>query len=180
MTTVYPNSNTRPSAARLAPEQNGAHRQLASLTDLVRAAVEKVEDGSLWHLTQCVSNTLRPKAILAILTYCYASQIYGSAQIQRWLLRDGGCQAFGDGEPLGAREIQMFREQNRSMLHTCLSAVLAGLAGQKVAAGIVTKINNAFAAEEARRRLIMAAYIDQADVAENSQADENGCLPENN
>jgi hypothetical protein len=69
------------------------------------------------------------------------------------------------GELLDAEAIREFREQNRSALQTCLAAVLLALAGQKVAAGIVTKINDTFAVAEARRRLTMAAYVD-ADAGE--------------
>jgi hypothetical protein len=101
--------------------------------------------------------------MLALLTYCYARQIYGSADIAGLLARDANlCKACQTEFP-GAGLIRQFRNDNRQAIHTCLTAALSFLARQKVDAGIVTRVNEAALAEEASRRLTMAMWMDSME-----------------
>jgi hypothetical protein len=98
--------------------------------------------------------------LLALLTYCYARHIYCSADIEDGLRDDMDFgQLSGNGFP-GVLVIRQFRRLNREALRLCLLAVLCFLAEQKIAEGLVTKVNKAHLAEEASRRITMAMFID--------------------
>jgi hypothetical protein len=109
----------------------------------------------------------QPKAILALLAYCYARQIYGSKEIERVLAHDAVlCQACQDDFPK-ARIIRQFCRDNREAVRTCLIAALSFLADQNVVKGLVTRVSNAHIMEEANRRIIMAMFTDSMEPAGN-------------
>jgi hypothetical protein len=59
-----------------------------------------------------------------------------------------------------ARALRRFRAENRAAIHRCLVAALRFLVEQKISAGVLTKVNGPQLAEEAGRRIVMAAFAD--------------------
>jgi hypothetical protein len=117
-------------------------------------------------MARSISNlACQPRFMLALLTYCYARQIYGSADIAGFLARDAAlCKVCQNAVP-GAGLIRQFRDDNRQAIRACLTAALSFLARQKMDAGIVTKVNEATLAEEASRRLTMAMWTDSTEMS---------------
>ena len=149
----------------LATPARSAPAQPQSLAQAVQAAVEKLNISLLQPVARSFSNlAFQPRSMLALLTYCYARQVYGSADIARGLARDAPLANVCQKDCPSAELIGQFRDDNRQAIRSCLTAVLQFLARQKVDAGLVTRVNEACLAEEANRRLIMAMFADSADM----------------
>ncbi len=135
-----------------------------TLMQAVHAAVEKVNTTLLRPVARSFSNlAFQPKFMLSLLTYCYARQIYRSADIARAMAEDAPLAHACQNQCPTAGLISEFRNSNRQVIRTCLTAVLSFLARQKVEAGIITRVNEASLADEAARRLIMAMCSDSSD-----------------
>jgi len=135
------------------------------LTQTVHAAVRSVDESTLRPVHAVDARpAFQPTTLLALLTYCYARQIYGSAEIEDVVRRVAYLRQLCGSEFPSAWVIRRFRGDNRQAIRICLLAVLSVLAEQKMAAGIVTRVNKAHLAEEAGRRIIMAIFTDASDV----------------
>jgi hypothetical protein len=112
----------------------------------------------------------QPATLLTVLAYCYALQIYGSAEIEALLRHDANlrriCHQFPD-----AGVIRRFRRENRESLRVCLEAALRFVAEQKVAQGIISRVNETSLAEEARRRIVTAMFIDSMELDKDQGTD---------
>jgi len=128
-----------------------ASRQAAHSVDERRLIPVVLQDGRF---------IVQSKPLLALLTYCYSQQVYGSARICDRLGRDKKLQEFCDDELPNAGVLRTFRDSNRESVRCCLERVLCFSAAQKVAAGFVTRVDSRHLADEARRRVIMAAFLD--------------------
>jgi len=154
------------SAVYLAAPGRGTPAEPQSLTQAVQATVEKMNTSILRPVARSFSNlAFQPKFMLALLTYCYARQIYGSADIAGLLARDAALCKVCHNEFPGAGLIRQFRDNNRQAIHACLVAALSFLARQKMDAGLVTRVNEAALAEEASRRLTVALWMDSAETS---------------
>ncbi len=71
-----------------------------------------------------------PRALLAVMTYCYASEIYSSTDIEDLMLRDSNFRAVCGDQVPDARTLRRFRRYNRDAIETCLCAVLRAIAEQ--------------------------------------------------
>jgi hypothetical protein len=113
----------------------------------------------------------RPRTLLTLLAYCYASQIYCSEDVEAVLRRDTNFRSLcGDRLP-DARVIRRFRRENREALEVCLVAALRFVAEQKVAQGLITRVKDERIAEEARRRVIMAMFTDSMELDKDQTSD---------
>ena len=93
--------------------------------------------------------------MLAILTYCYASEIYCSEEVEDLMRRDGAFRtACGDDVP-DARTLRRFRRQNHDAIEHCLFSVLRTLADQEGAHPADAEV-----IEDAHRRLTTAVLMD--------------------
>lgn len=136
----------------------------ASLVEAVQAAVQQVEESRLRPIVaRTTSPAFQSRVLLAVLTYCYARQTYGASEILNYLIRDESFSKLCQGGFPNVHEIGMFRRQNRSVIERCLIVALRFLGEQKVANGFVTRIHETFIAEEAKRRIIVAACIDSVE-----------------
>ena len=70
-----------------------------------------------------------------------------------------------------ARQIRRFRRENREALAACLEAALRFMTEQKVAQGLITRVNEQRIAEEARRRIIMAMFTDSMELDKDQTSD---------
>ena len=69
------------------------------------------------------------------------------------------CETLPDADAL-----RRFRIENRGALHCCLMAALRFLMEEKISAGTLTRINRLQLAEEASRRIVMAAFVDSMEL----------------
>ena len=128
----------------------------------VEAAVEILdEDAFSLPAGRHSFSLLDAKRLLALLSWSYARDLYSSAEIHSRLRRSGTAELWDGGVP-DAVDIARFRMENRRALHSCLEVALRFLAAKKVVEGIVTRINEAYIAAEATRRIIAAIFVDNA------------------
>jgi hypothetical protein len=152
-------------AGKPAPQTSGWNQ---SLTVAVEAAVEEIDENALsppsgWGQF----SVLDAKRLLALLSWCYARELYSSAEIHMRLRRGTTAELWDGGVP-EATDIARFRMENRRVLQSCLQVALRFLAAKKVVEGMVTRINEAYIAAEAARRIIAAIFID--NTAEEAMA----------
>jgi hypothetical protein len=107
---------------------------------------------------------LGAKTLLALLAFCYARQIYGSIEVVTRLRYDEGLRGLCEELTPDPDTIRQFRTENRQALDFCLQAALRFQAEEKVARGLLTKVNDERVAEEARRRITMAMFTDSMDL----------------
>jgi transposase len=103
-----------------------------------------------------------PRTLLALLSYCYARDIYGSAQVEDVLRRDVNFRQICNNEFPGARVIRRFRRENREALHRCLTAALRAQAEGAVQTAS-NKVAEAALVEDASRRIMKAMFIDSME-----------------
>ena len=134
-----------------------------SLAHAVAAAARKVDERIL-TLVGCTKARAGARTLLALLAFCYARQIYGSLEVVARLRSDEGLRGLCDELIPDPDTIRQFRTVNREALDLCLQAALRCQAEEKVAQGLLTKVNEERLAEEARRRITMAMFTDSMDL----------------
>jgi transposase len=108
-------------------------------------------------------SSLPATAFLAVLTYCYSKQVYSTSEIARYLAREESfCRACLMTIPSLA-EIQAFRKQNRALVERCLTVALEHVFAEQTCAELIMPLDRSFITEEAKRRMIMAACMDDLD-----------------
>jgi len=143
-----------------------------SLAQTVQAAARAMDRNALRPLTSDGAQLAwQPTTLLTVLAYCYAMQIYSSAEIEVLLRQDANLRPFCQNQFPNARVIRRFRRENRESLQICLEAALRFVAEQKVAQGIIARVNSARLAEEARRRIITAMFTDSMDLDKDQGTD---------
>ena len=145
------------------------HSHRGSLTTAVQTAVATIDDAEVVLPPAREMSIADAKRLLALLVWCYANELYSSAEIHVRLRRAGTTELWEHSEP-GLGDICRFRAENRLALERCLKMALHFLAEQKVAAGVVTKVNQAAIAAEASRRLITSIFIDSIEAPRPSLA----------
>jgi hypothetical protein len=167
MTTLEPRTNLRPNVGLNLPESghSPAPRSRApveSLTTVVRNAVRGVDHTALCPVARRDSGAaLQPSMLLAILTCCYAREIFGSVDIERLMRRDNRFRGLcGDDYP-NAQTLRRFRRQNRPALQECLEVALSFLAQRPEDHGAIPP--HTILSIEATRRLDMAACMDSLE-----------------
>src|SRR5688572_5624378 len=164
MTTLEPRTNLRPSRtldSRI-PVQSGTSGQ-QPLTQAVRSAVSEIEEAALRRVARPDAGlAFEPRTLLALLSYCYARDIFGSADIEDVLRRDGNFRQICNNEFPGARVIRRFRRDNREALHRCLTTALRSLAGSQPQPASGESLLAAIA-EDATRRIMKAMFVDSME-----------------
>ena len=136
-----------------------------SLAHAVATAARKVDERMLTLVGQTkAAGGLGARTLLALLAFCYARQIYGSIEVVTRLRYDEGLRGLCDELTPDPNTIRQFRTENRQALEFCLQAALRCQAEEKVAQGLLTKVNEERLAEEARRRITMAMFTDSMDL----------------
>jgi hypothetical protein len=141
-----------------------------SLAHAVAAAARKVDERIL-TLVGCTNVTagLGARTLLALLAFCYARQIYGSLEVVARLRSDEGLRGLCDQLIPDPDTIRQFRSVNREALDFCLQAALRCQAEEKVAKGLLAKVNEERVAEDARRRITMAMFTDSMDLEKGGE-----------
>jgi len=97
------------------------------LAGVVLEAVRRIDGNTLNPVTAPQAGiTFRTRMLLAVVTYCYASGIYGSEDIEALMREDAMFRFLCGNEFPGWRVIQRFRRYNRSAIQRCLEEVLRG------------------------------------------------------
>lgn len=139
------------------------HRTLA---DLVLEAVRRMDGEDLNPpVTNPVVSPFHSKALLAILTYCYANGVFGSEEAE-WMMReDAAFKALCGNQLPDWRQLRRFRRHNHPALHQTLAETFQRAwslhFGAVLRAGTVQGQDGS--ADSLRRRP-MAPLLDQASV----------------
>ena len=164
MTTLEPRTNLRPTRLFVPPPDKATETSTDSLTRAVQMCVRRVDEDSLRRVASVNAGlAFQPKTLLALLTYCYARGIYGSADVEDTMRRDKNFRTLCQNEFPGARLLRSFRRENRETLRECLAHVLLGRAEPQMAeASAMT--GQAQCAAEASRRIATAMFMDQMEL----------------
>jgi len=164
------NTGTGPPCLAHKPQRDGEF-EAWSLAHAVAAAARKVDAGILTLVDRTKATAgLGARTLLALLAFCYARQVYGSLEVVARLRCDEGLRGLC-GELLPDPDtIRQFRSENREALDFCLQAALRCQAQEKVAQGLLAKVNEERVAEEARRRITMAMFKDSMDLEKTVNA----------
>ena len=146
-----------------------------TLTGVVLNAVRNQPASALsWFPRPDQGLAFQPKALLALLTYCYAKETYAARDIEDCMCRDANFRRLCENEFPGAHIIRQFRRCNREAITRCLAEVLRVLQGRRPAQAAATSaadtrfcarsIDPPGASEdtltEARERVEMAVLMD--------------------
>ena len=160
-------AGTRLQAVKTAPVpvlQNNFTAEPRALGQAVQAAVDAIENAEIKPLsTDATKPFVQARAVLALLANCYARQIYRSTEAALLAAHDSDFPWLWWEELPDARALRRFRVENRAAVHRCLVAALRFLVEQKISAGALTKVDGPQLAEEAGRRIIMAAFADSPE-----------------
>ena len=135
--------------------------------EAIQLAVDAVDYAALKPLSpDAMSPLSQARAVLALLVNCYVHQIYSSRNAAALAARDPHFPWLWWEDFPDASSLRRFRQENHAAIHRCLTAVLGMLAAQKKFAGALTKISSSQFAEEASRRITMAAFVDSVELVE--------------
>lgn len=101
--------------------------------------------------------------MLFLLSYCYARQIYKSTDIENFVLTDALMRRCCGDESPSAQDIRRFRCEHREALQFCLKSALRCLADYDLAAGLISKVDDARLEADANRRIISAMFVDSME-----------------
>lgn len=96
-----------------------------------------------------------PRVLLAVLTYCYVSEIYASSDIEDLMRRDANFRNLCGNEVPDAATLRRFRRHNHEAIEMCLHPVLRCLAAQRGGHPTDDEIS-----EQARVFLATAMFMD--------------------
>ena len=131
------------------------------LLDAVQAALKKINVTTLRAPANARPGAAcQPLALLGLLTFWYARQVYSSPEILARLRLDMARHRLSDDCLPDVAMLREFRSQNRMVLECCLSTTLELTLGQKVSEGMLTHIADGHYASEAKRRVTMGLFTD--------------------
>jgi hypothetical protein len=145
--------------------QNIAAASPRTINQVIQGAVDALENDSLKGLSPNEAPPFaQARAVLALLTLCYAREIYSSMDAASLATRNLYFPCLRGDELLDACVLRRFRAENREAIRLCLTTALRFSVEQKMSSGVVTKVNVPQVAEEARRRIIMAMFVDSTEL----------------
>ena len=102
-----------------------ARETAASPAQAVQAAARAIPHGVLQPV--CAPDAglaFQPRALLAVLSYCYVHEIYLSSDIEDLMYRDAHFRSLCGNEIPDARTLRNFRRHNHEAIEHCLAAAL--------------------------------------------------------
>jgi hypothetical protein len=170
MTTLDSNPLLRRGLAHFCSEAHErAHGH--SLAHAIETKAQSVAEGLICKVNCEDGLPMDSRMLLALLSCCYARQTYRSADVAAAISNDVVFRQRCLGASPGARTIRRFRRKNRAALHACLVAGLRFLAEQKLEGGLISRICEKSLEDEARRRIIMAMFIDSMELERDQTTD---------
>ena len=175
MTTEETREEARARETADARRNGGAARGLDRkvLADLVLEAVRHIGTEELNPpVTAEASPAFQPRAMLAMLTYCYANGVYGSEDVERMMYEDTAFRAVCGMDYPDHRRLRRFRRRNHGPIQRTLEETLRGAWGlndnagandgqAKSSNGLFDAASEDWIAREARNRIEKAMFIDQ-------------------
>jgi hypothetical protein len=146
------------------------------LAELVLDAVRHVGPDELNPpVTAESSPAFQPRAMLAMLTYCYANGVYGSYDIEQMMYDDAAFRALCGRDYPDSRRLRRFRRHNHAVLKRTLEETLRGAwglthiaavngAGKQSSNGLMDVATLDWIAQEAQHRMEQAMFIDQMSI----------------
>jgi hypothetical protein len=135
-------------------------RDSRALDQAVRAAVRRITESALPLVaTRDLESTCDAQNLLAVLSFCYAREIYSTTDICDFLARDGHLQRLWRREPPGAHVICHFLHANHETIRVCLRSVLWLLSDGGEEAVSMGALSTGRLAEEASRRVFVAMFL---------------------
>ena len=114
--------------------QSGLPRSLNTALDnktlagLVLEAVRLVDDEELNPpASSAAAPAFQPRAMLTMLTYCYANGVYGSQDVEMMMYEDADFRALCGMEYPDWRQLKGFRYRNHAALHRTLEETFSGV-----------------------------------------------------
>ena len=99
-----------------------------ALAGLVLEAVRLVDDGELNPpVSTAATPAFRPRAMLAMLTYCYAIGVYGSHDVEGMMYEDAEFRALCGMEYPDWRRLKRFRRNNHAVLRRTIEETFRGV-----------------------------------------------------
>ena len=149
-------SLTVPQSAQ--PQINDRARETTALspTQAVQVAARAISRNALHPVCSPAAGVaFHPRALLAVLTYCYSSEIYSSVDIENLMWRDATFRNVCGNQIPDAPTLRRFRQHNREPIEQCLHAVLRFQAEQSGAHPTDTDIY-----EQAHQQVLTAILMD--------------------
>lgn len=138
-----------------------------TLLEWIEAEVEKFD----WQNPELVdylrrNPAYRPKALLVLLTYAYATESFSSEEIERKCYDDTVCRLICENDPPSASELRRFRRENRGLLRGLLLAVLLRAVRAKSDLGdaLIPPGLKRYLLDSAVERLDIARHMDSGEV----------------
>lgn len=154
-------ANLRPSGALVPEGAVSSANAPTSLTRAVRAAVRATDEGTLRPIARRDAGfAYEPTTLLTLLSYCYARDIFASADVEDILRRDAIFRQLCNNEFPGRCLIRRFRRENREALQRCLADVLRTISASSRHAVPGHEMNQVDPDDEAGRRIMKAVFID--------------------
>lgn len=139
-----------------APPPDRTREAAASPTQAVQAAARAIPGGALQSVcARGAGLAFQPLTLLAVLSYCYAHEIYTSSDIEDLMYRDAHFRGLCGNEIPDARTLRHFRRHNHEAIEQCVAAALRSHLEKNGGHPADTEI---FA--EARQRLSTAILMD--------------------
>ena len=168
MTTLEPKTSTRRGTSLAAPMHElaaAAATDKPTLARTVRNAVRELDENTLRPVARRDAGVaFQPRTLLALVSYCYARDIYGSTDIEEVMRRDTNFRAFCQNEFPYAQTVAVFRRHNREAIRHCLVAALRFLANHTGLNGADSDVGEVQLVEEANRRILKAMFIDTMEL----------------
>lgn len=141
----------------------------SSLLESIQATVQKIPDLQLCPIAARSSGpAFQSKVLLAVLTYCYVTEVWAASELGKRLLANPGCRAALGGEFPTPCEVRAFRQLNRQMLERSVIAALRFSEAQKAQQDGALPPHDRWLEDEARRRILMAACLDSMELDDTS------------
>jgi hypothetical protein len=95
------------------------------LINLVLEAVESVDWPGKRSEFVCAEQSFPSKTLMAVLTYSYATRVYGSQEVEDHVQREGALRHLASGECPSFKVLRRYRKLHRDALKQCLVYVFS-------------------------------------------------------
>jgi len=166
MTTMLTTTIPSGRVAVFAPSKDETDPAQMAVLETVRIAARMIAPSRVWpSAPHLAPGSDRPQGMLILLTYGLARQIYSSAEMLNHAICEEALFDLCAGTLPEVAELQRFRQDNREIIEICLVHTLTMLVGRRIAAGRITRTNPQTIRAEAKRRIIMTAFVDSLEAA---------------
>lgn len=155
----------RSSPLLLATASRPLKSQPLTLVEHIQTIILAIPESNIHSSPSELGNCAFPgRTLLALLTYCYATDLFSASDVRRKILADDVLNGLFGRDVPDERQIRRFRKLNRSLLEHCLAAALVYLEFLKPRLEPACLRDGLLFADEAKRRILMAACLDSVEI----------------